>query len=392
MKKLLLTLLLLSFIFQVYSQKLINIKKATICDKAIEISTLKMFGPTTEPGTIDVNSKNLFVKKEHPVWYKFKIEKEGVLLFDINPLDSMDNYDFILYKVDDEKSFCANIKSDKNKPIVGNFYRTDIMNKGKTGLSINGDEKAYSKGIDVKKGDLYYLALNNMYKGKGHTISFKYLETLFIEGIVMDKQNGKPINKAIVSWENMRNKEEYFYTTTNKKGEYKLKIHVSSEAHAFPRYNLMAYSNEGYFFKDTTILSKDLESIKNKKYDFKLSTIKKGYNYEQLPNIYFEPNTDVVVKESEKSINKLIKLMSLNKNIKVELEGHTNGFYPSTEVDEVLSRNRAQGIYDYLIKKGVDGDRLDVKALGCTKLMYEFPENETEEGFNRRVEIKISDF
>jgi len=374
------------------AQNLINITSATTCSNSLEISTTKLFGPTTAPGIRNLTNESLFSAKEVVAWYKFSIEKEGVLLFDIVPLDTTDNYDFLLFKGTSDADFCNKVMQKQIKPVSQNFNKFELNNQGKTGLSINGNNKSYSRGIEVNKGEIYYLALNSKYDDcKGHTISFKYLERIHIKGKIFDKKNGQFLPVAVISWENSRNPDEYFTSNVNKKGEYELKVSVSSEAHTFPRYTISAYA-DGYFMKDTTILSKELAKIEETKFDFELTPIKAGYNYDELPNMYFEPNENIVVKESERTLKKLIKLMNLNKNIEIICEGHTNGFYPSTEVDEELSENRAEVIKNYLISYGISADRIQIKALGCTKLLYPLPENEIEEGFNRRVEINITKY
>ena len=53
-----------------------------------------------------------------------------------------------------------------------------------------------------------------------------------------------------------------------------------------------------------------------------------------------------------------------------------------------LSNNRAKAVRQYLIKKGIDGKRLEAKGFGKTKPIGD---NKTEEGReqNRRVEMNI---
>lgn len=84
--------------------------------------------------------------------------------------------------------------------------------------------------------------------------------------------------------------------------------------------------------------------------------------------------------------------MNLNSEMTIVLEGHTNGVFPSTEVDEVLSESRAKVIKSYLTENGIDPNRIQIKGWGCNKQIYPTPFDETEEGFNRRVEINIVKF
>ncbi|RLD65525.1 MAG: hypothetical protein DRI95_08545, partial [Bacteroidetes bacterium] len=164
MKKSVLIIILVVFSgISIYSQELKNIKNATDCNNAIEVSTISKFGPTNPPKELKVKStNNPFERSQYPTWYKFKIVKDGVLLFDIIPINPNDNYDFLLYKINNE-NYCQDIKSGKNDAIRSNFARADIALQGKTGLSITGKPECYSNGIDVQKGEQYVLVLNNMY-------------------------------------------------------------------------------------------------------------------------------------------------------------------------------------------------------------------------------------
>ncbi len=373
-------------------QELINIKNATSCENAIEINTLKKFGTTYPPTSLaNDNPNNIFAKNQHPVWYKFKTEKDGVLLFDIIPMDTMDNYDFILYKAENN-NFCQDYKDNKVKPERSNFYRTDPSKQGKTGLLINGDDKAFSKGIEVKKGEMYYLLINNVYEnGQGHSISFKYLETFTIVGKVVDAETNQPVANASIIWENTRIKEEVYQITTDKKGEYSLHVSVSVEAHSFPRYSITAYADR-YFLTDTIVPTKEIPKVDLAPINFKIKKIKLGYNSEVFGNIYFEPNEYIAIPEADRYLKKLIKMMMLNPNMTITLEGHTNGFYPSTEIDTKLSENRARSIKNYMIESGVDGNRITITGFGCNRLMYPAAKDEVEEGYNRRVEISITKF
>lgn len=385
------TLILILFSsYQVFSQKLIDISKGNLCEKAIEISTAEIFGPTTAPSNIS-SEDDLSTNTQNVVWYQFETTEDGVLLFDIIPVDTLDNYDFILYKGKGE-NFCSDLDAKSKKIVRSNFYRNDLTKQGLTGLSISGDNKSFSEGLEVKKGENYFLMLNNTYKnGSGHSISFKYLKSYTVKGNISDFNTKEPISGAIISWENIRNSEETFTTTTDKKGDYELNVLLNIESYSFPRYYFYAYS-DAYYIADTVVLSKEIPFIESEKHNFELKKIVEGYNYEELPPIYFEPNESDMVAGSDKIIKKLQLLMNLNPNLSIRIEGHTNGFYPSTSVDEMLSENRAKEIRQIFVDAGISEERMSVKGLGSTKMIYQTPEDENQESFNRRVEFFIVKF
>jgi OOP family OmpA-OmpF porin len=69
----------------------------------------------------------------------------------------------------------------------------------------------------------------------------------------------------------------------------------------------------------------------------------------------------------------------------LQLEGHTDSI-GTEEYNMGLGRRRANSVKQYLIDKGVDGNRLDTKSFGESQPKYT---NETAEGraLNRRVEL-----
>lgn len=76
-----------------------------------------------------------------------------------------------------------------------------------------------------------------------------------------------------------------------------------------------------------------------------------------------------------------------NSKMKIEISGHTDAV--GSDVDNMnLSNNRANAVMQYLLKKGVNGNRLTAKGYGETKFIAP---NDTEKGKqkNRRVEFVI---
>jgi outer membrane protein OmpA-like peptidoglycan-associated protein len=389
MKKISIAFVLFLFMTLINSQELISIKDAGDCASAIEVSTLSKFGPTTPPKEVKIEAaNNPFSKSLYQVWYKFTTEKEGKLLFDIIPLDPADNYDFLLYKSESSNS-CNDIKTGKISILRDNITRNEPQVNGMTGLSMGENSDSYSPGIDVKKGEQYLLAINSMYKCKGHSIVFKYLESYKIKGKVSNVENGNAL-PAQVFWTNIRSKETSSSIVTDKQGEFILPVLVNSEAHRFPDYLLWVYA-EGYFIADTILASKDIPKIEKMNFSLKLNKLKKGNN-QFLPMIFFEPNYERIVSESLVELDKVLRLMQQNQKIEIILEGHSNGFYPSTEVDNVLSLKRAETVKKWLVENGISADRIETKAFGSEKMLYPTAQDEKEEQMNRRVEINISKF
>ena len=88
--------------------------------------------------------------------------------------------------------------------------------------------------------------------------------------------------------------------------------------------------------------------------------------------------------------------MKRNMTLVVLIEGHTNEAGPgpksTVEFHQELSENRAKTIYNYLIEKGIDNNRLSTRGYGCSKMLYPNGTLESELKLNRRVELKVLDY
>ncbi len=84
-------------------------------------------------------------------------------------------------------------------------------------------------------------------------------------------------------------------------------------------------------------------------------------------------------------LDRVAQILQKYGGYKVEIQGHTDNI-GSEEKNLKLSRERAQTVYDYLVKKGISGTRLTTAGFG-----FQFPvaNNSSEEGRrkNRRVEF-----
>ena len=107
----------------------------------------------------------------------------------------------------------------------------------------------------------------------------------------------------------------------------------------------------------------------------------------RLNNIFFDLAKSSLKEESFFELNRLVKMLTDNTAIKLEISGHTD----NTGADDSnlkLSQDRAQSVVDYLTKNGIKKDRLEAKGYGES---VPIATNETNEGkaLNRRVEFKV---
>lgn len=105
-------------------------------------------------------------------------------------------------------------------------------------------------------------------------------------------------------------------------------------------------------------------------------------------NILFATGSHTILKSSNKSLNEVVKLMKEDINLRLNMEGHTDNT-GTPDINQVLSQQRAKAVNDYLIKNGIDAERLKFAGFGQDRPIAE---NHTAAGRskNRRVELLIS--
>jgi outer membrane protein OmpA-like peptidoglycan-associated protein len=114
-----------------------------------------------------------------------------------------------------------------------------------------------------------------------------------------------------------------------------------------------------------------------------------------LEGLGFEPGRHFILKESVPVLQKLLQTLKENKTLKIEIQGHvccTQNGADGMDLDTremKLSENRAKAVYDFLISKGVDKNRLSYKGFGRTKPKFDLELTPEEEQANRRVEIMV---
>ncbi len=147
-------------------------------------------------------------------------------------------------------------------------------------------------------------------------------------------------------------------------------------------------SKNGYvFYSDNFSLQGVTDFTKPYKLDVPLTPIQVGVSV-VLKNIFFDTDLCDLKLESKAELSKLIAFMNDNKNVKIEIGGHTDNV-GSQEHNIKLSQNRAKAVFNYLIEHGIVASRLSYKGYSFSKPIST---NETEQGraLNRRTEFVIT--
>jgi len=106
-----------------------------------------------------------------------------------------------------------------------------------------------------------------------------------------------------------------------------------------------------------------------------------------LDNVLFETGSSKLKNESKKELDELFEYLTLKKEIKIQIAGHTDNV-GNKESNQVLSEERAKSVVNYLIAKGIAKERLSSIGYGDSQPIAD---NNTMEGrkMNRRTEVRV---
>lgn len=112
----------------------------------------------------------------------------------------------------------------------------------------------------------------------------------------------------------------------------------------------------------------------------------------RLNNIYYDFNKATIRKDAEPELNKVIAFMNNTPNVNIELRSHTDS-RGKASYNMKLSEQRAASAKQYILKKGIDGERLSSKGFGETQLLNKCADgvkcSSIDHQFNRRTEFKV---
>lgn len=226
--------------------------------------------------------------------------------------------------------------------------------------------------------DIYYFVMPE---------NLRPTKTLYFEGIVFDAITRNPVPGKFQLIDLKTGKEVIYSEADKLTGEFMVSLPLNREY-------ALNVSYPGYTFFSQNFNMSNPQGLEAIHMDVPMWPI----NNEQpilLANVFFDLAKATLRQESYVELNKLVSFLNDNKEVKVEIGGHTDsrGFD-----NDVLSKNRAKAVYDYVISKGIDATRLTYVGYGSTKPVYsdkyisELKSDEEKENAhqaNRRTEYKI---
>jgi peptidoglycan-associated lipoprotein len=216
----------------------------------------------------------------------------------------------------------------------------------------NGDDFGITFQGETENG--FFSTNRAQKKGYDMIYSFTLPQIEFIvEGVVTDN-NGNNLSEATLRL--IGNDGTNVKTQIRRDGTYRLKLNKNTKY-------AMLVNARGYLNEKQTFSTEGLEDSHTYLHDFVLSPISKPV---KMSNILFKFGSWELTPDSEDGIKALVKLLNDNPNITIELAAHTD-LVGNNEANQELSLRRAQTITNYLIKSGIEPERLTPIGYGEEK-------------------------
>lgn len=390
------------------------------CDKALELVEgesrfIRLMGTGDIEEISDTSAINVYwFKKEHAtIWLKLPIQEDGELTLDILESEPLAlRPDFLLFRFTGE-TFCSDVKQKKAWPVRTNLAHSGSGKIEATGLSAGAQDEfvssegtnPYSKSLNVKKGEVYYLVVDSYSKTGGNVTVGYNINTKGEFGTgkekfpvnlekkdfaspsvplrinVVDDETGQAVT-AEIAIDDLVPLETVKEETSEFKAEMFSSQSIRIDANA-----------PGYMFYSQSVMAPALDpndpsTFQSVNVEIRLKKLKEGDKV-ALRNIRFQPDKAEFMPGSYPALQSLTNFLQSNPTVHIEIGGHINGPDGSSAAGKAMSKKRAKAVYEYLLKRGIDKKRLKYKGYGNSEMIWPHPQNERQAEENRRVEIKV---
>lgn len=200
----------------------------------------------------------------------------------------------------------------------------------------------------------------------------------YMVGSITDKKRKTPI-MAKIDLIDIEASQVISTTMSDSTGNYRAKLPK------LKKYGIEIHAKDYMLYLDVVNIPPKIEG-KDFTQNFVLAKVEAGTKI-VLKNIYFETGKAVLTPESNIELDKVVKFLLENTDIKVEISGHTDNIgVPAANLR--LSESRAKAVVGYMVKQGINQEKLVYKGYGSTQPIA--PNNKVAgRKLNRRVEFKI---
>ncbi len=200
----------------------------------------------------------------------------------------------------------------------------------------------------------------------------------YVFGKVFNSETGEPI-KAEISLINLADNQIIQKVQSDSiLGNYLIVLTEGKEYGLFAESEGFLYASKNFNLTDSL--------LKPVEVNLELERIQVGSKI-VLNNIFFETNSFQLTARSITELEKVFKVLTDERILKVEIAGYTDNA-GSKEYNLQLSKKRAKSVFDYLIENGILPSRMISVGRGATNFLNENI-SEEEKAQNRRIVFAI---
>lgn len=204
------------------------------------------------------------------------------------------------------------------------------------------------------------------------------------KGEVKD-QKGEPVEDAIVEVSYKETGESMQVKVNGDDGKFTAVVMADEEQDV-----MIMVKKEGHSFDTKLIQSEEIKdtnvtSFSGLKMEIDVIEVGKAFT---IDDILYETDSYVLSEDSKFILDQFVKFLNENPTVTVTIQGHTDDLGDNKHNLE-LSTNRAKGVMEYLISKGISSSRLKFEGYGESK--PKVPNNSNENrAKNRRTDFLIT--
>lgn len=246
------------------------------------------------------------------------------------------------------------------------------------GLVVSTDGKlAYytSRNAGSKGYDIYYFELYEEARPQKVTL---------VKGQVTD-ESGNPVKDAKVEVAYKESGESVEVKVNGDDGKFAAIIKTDE-----PQDVMVVMKKEGYSFDTKLIREEELAKSEEpiiKDIAMEIGEIQVGKIF-TIDDILYATSSYELTEDSKFILDQFVTFLKENPTVKVTIQGHTDDRGDASE-NLQLSKNRAKGVMDYIVSKGIQASRLTSEGYGETKPKVPNT-SDANRAMNRRTDFKIT--
>lgn len=262
------------------------------------------------------------------------------------------------------------------------------------GAPINGSQDDFAFLIDSKTRNGFFTS--NRTGGKGYDDIYKFTETRrlickqALEGIITDSDTGAILPKVKVTLLNEKF-ETQKVNVSDEKGHYSFEVECGKTFYV--RAEALEYETKESKISTVTTNGTTNLSISLDKAICKViigGDLAKCFG---IKTIYFDVDKSLIKQEAAFELEKILDVMKQYPAMKLDIRSHTDS-RQKAKYNEALSDRRAKSTINWLVKNGIDANRLTGKGYGESQLVNSCADGvkctEEQHQANRRSEFIVT--